>query len=193
MTSPQGRALGYRMHTSRFEVRPVRPLAARPRRGRKAYRMTSCFDVPGAPVGMTRPRSAGSPRAGVHPWLRMLPQPFRRAPGAPVGPGHAAAPPQIRHPREGGGPSSRSREGGGPSMAPDAAATGGEQGEPPAAAAKTKAGPRLGGRGDGREHAIQSQRKQMCESRRRPWRGAGPPTPPPPGRRTRDGADHDIA
>ena len=58
------------------------------------------------------------------------------------------------------------REGGGPSMAPDAAATGGEQGEPPAAAAKTKAGPRLGGRGDGRGHAIQSQRKQMCESGR---------------------------
>ena len=57
-----------------------------------------------------------------------------------------------------------SLEGGGPSMAPDAAATGGEQGEPPAAAAKTKAGPRLGGRGDGRGHAIQSQRKQMCES-----------------------------
>ena len=51
-------------------------------------------------------------------------------------------------------------------MAPDAAATGGEQGESPAAAAKTKAGPRLGGRGDGRGHAIQSQRKQMCESGR---------------------------
>ena len=51
-------------------------------------------------------------------------------------------------------------------MAPDAAATGGEPGEPLAAAAKTKAGPRLGGRGDGRGHAIQGQRKQMCESRR---------------------------
>ena len=49
-------------------------------------------------------------------------------------------------------------------MAPDAAATGGEQGEPPAAAAKTKAGPRLGGRGDGRGHAMQSHRWQMCES-----------------------------
>ena len=80
---------------------------------------------------------------------------FRSAPGAPVGPARPRSAP-IRRPREGGGPS----------MAPNAAATGGEQGEPPAAAAKTKAGPRLGGRGDGRGHAIQSQRKQMCESGR---------------------------
>ena len=61
-------------------------------------------------------------------------------------------------------------------MAPDAAATGGEQGEPLAAAAKTKAGPRLRGRGDGRGHAIQSQRKQMCESRSdRGWGRANRP------------------
>ena len=88
-------------------------------------------------------------------------------------PGHAALRPDSSPPRRRG-----------PSMAPDAAATGGEQGEPPAAAAKTKAGPRLGGRGDGRGHAIQSQRKQMCESGS-PQAGRGasrqPPSAPPGG------------
>ena len=69
-------------------------------------------------------------------------------------PGYAALRAPNRHPREGGGPS----------LARDAAATGGEQTEPPAAALKTEAGPRLGGRGDGRGHAVRSHRKQMCES-----------------------------
>ena len=46
--------LRYRMHTSRFEVRPVRPLA-RPCRAPRPFR---------------HPREGG-----VHPWLPMPPQP----------------------------------------------------------------------------------------------------------------------
>ena len=64
------------MHTSRFEVRPVRPLA-RPCR---------------AP-----PRFVAPAKAGVHPWLRMLPQPVEsranrlRLPRKPrLGPGSEA-------------------------------------------------------------------------------------------------------
>ena len=48
---------GYRMHTSRFEVCPVRPLGPLARPGR-------------AP-----PRFVTPAKAGVHPWLPMLPQP----------------------------------------------------------------------------------------------------------------------
>ena len=66
----------YRMHTSRFEVRPVRPLA-RPCR---------------AP-----PRFVTLAKAGVHPWLRMPPQPVEsranrlRLPRKPrLGPGSEA-------------------------------------------------------------------------------------------------------
>ena len=67
---------GYGMHTSRFEVRPVRPLA-RP--------------------GRAPPRFVTLAKAGVHPWLRMLPQPVEsranrlRLPRKPrLGPGSEA-------------------------------------------------------------------------------------------------------
>ena len=108
----------------------------------------------GVPMpGEARPSRERGPPPPLPQALRDAHISFRSAPGAPVGPARPCSAP-IRHPREGGGPS----------MAPDAAATGGEQGEPLAAAAKTKAGPRLGGRGDGRGRAIQSQRKQMCDT-----------------------------
>ena len=134
-----------------FKIREQTAASPPSRRGRgkacHSFRQSRCRASRPAPSPNLSPQ-AGLPDAHIS---------FR---SAPVGPAMPRSAP-IRHPREGGGPS----------MAPDAAATGGEQGEPPAAAAKTKAGPRLGGRGDGRGHAIQSQRKQMCESGRQAGRG----------------------